>query len=343
MSLPSIALNGPTDMAREMIPGLLVTSMVAMSAAFLGSHYRGSMLLFALLLGLALHFVSDDPRCAAGIRFASSTVLRLGVALLGLRLTVEHVTTLGWHTVAALFAAVVLTIGLGLLLARLLGVDNRLGLLAGGATAICGASAALAIASVLPKYENLERDTTLTIVGVTTLSTVAMVTYPLITHWLGFDALDSGKFIGATIHDVAQVVGAGYSLSTEAGDAATLIKLMRVAFLMPVLVMIALVLRKSSSHQSCLSGSEARTPLLPWFTVGFVLLMLVNSTGWVPAKVQAGASDLSQVFLVLAIAGVGLKTSLKDVTRLGWRPVLLVVLVTLGLAAMCAMFLLFTK
>jgi uncharacterized integral membrane protein (TIGR00698 family) len=331
--MTTLAPGAALEFTKKLVPGLLVTALVAMAAAFLGSHYKGSMLLFALLLGLALHFVSEDKRCSAGIQFASSTVLRLGVALLGLRLTIDHVVTLGWQTVVALMVAVSLTIALGLLLARLFKVESSLGVLIGGATAICGASAALAISSVLPKNSHLVRDTTLTVVGVTTLSTMAMVVYPLITQWLGFDAVMSGKFIGATIHDVAQVVGAGYSLSPEAGDAATITKLMRVAFLMPVLVVISLVVR-AGKPGSADAGSAAKTPLLPWFTVAFVGLMLFNSTGWVPTKVQSGASDLSQAFLVLAIAGVGLKTSLKEVTQLGWRPVAMIFLVTLGLALM---------
>lgn len=329
------------EFTKTLVPGLLVTALVGMAAAFLGSHYKGSMLLFALLLGLALHFISEDTRCAIGIQFASSTVLRLGVALLGLRLTIDHVVTLGWQTVVALLAAVSLTIALGLLLARLFKVRTSLGVLIGGATAICGASAALAISSVLPKDANLERDTTLTVVGVTTLSTVAMVVYPLITQWLGFDAVMAGKFIGATIHDVAQVVGAGYSLSPEAGDAATITKLMRVAFLMPVLVVISLVVRLRMSG-AVGAGSAAKTPLLPWFTVVFVVLMLINSTGWIPVAVQSAASNVSQAFLVLAIAGVGLKTSLRDVTRLGWRPVAMIFLVTLGLAFLTGAYLMAT-
>ncbi len=321
---------------KTLVPGLMVTALVAMAAAFLGSHYKGSMLLFALLLGLALHFVSEDKRCSAGIQFASSTVLRLGVALLGLRLTIHHVATLGWQTVIALMVAVGLTIALGLLLARLLKVESSLGVLIGGATAICGASAALAISSVLPKSAHLERDTALTVVGVTTLSTMAMVVYPLITRWMGFDSVTAGKFIGATIHDVAQVVGAGYSLSQEAGDAATITKLMRVALLMPVLVAVSLVVRAriTGTPGSAGAGVASKTPLLPWFTVAFVALMLINSTGWVPVRMQSGASDLSQAFWVLAIAGVGLKTSWKEVTQLGWRPVAMIFLVTLGLAVM---------
>ena len=317
--------------AKSLVPGLLVAALVAMAAAFLGGHYKGSMLLFALLLGLALHFLSEDQRCAAGIQFASSTVLRIGVALLGLRLTIDHVVTLGWQTVLALMVSVGLTIALGLLLARLFKVGSNLGVLIGGATAICGASAALAIASVLPKSASLERDTALTVVGVTTLSTMAMVVYPIITQWLGFDSVMAGQFIGATIHDVAQVVGAGYSLSQSAGDAATITKLMRVAFLMPVLVVISLVVR---AHMAKSIGAErtVKTPLLPWFAVVFLVLMLINSTGWVPSLIQSAASDVSQAFLVLAIAGVGLKTSLKEVTQLGWRPVAMIFLVTLGLA-----------
>jgi len=334
--MTTLAPGTAIELTKKLVPGLLVTALVAMAAAFLGSHYKGSMLLFALLLGLALHFISEDKRCAAGIQFASSTVLRIGVALLGFRLTIDHVVTLGWQTVMALLVAVSLTIALGLLLARLFKVDSSLGVLIGGATAICGASAALAISSVLPKNPHLERDTTLTVVGVTTLSTAAMVVYPLITQWLGFDAVIAGKFIGATIHDVAQVVGAGYSLSPEAGDAATITKLMRVAFLMPVLVVISLVVRHRKKVTAGVAGSGAatKTPLLPWFTVAFVVLMLVNSTGWVPAAVQSGASTLSQAFLVLAIAGVGLKTSLQEITQLGWRPVVMIFLVTLGLAFM---------
>ena len=317
--------------ANSLVPGLLVAALVAMAAAFLGGHYKGSMLLFALLLGLALHFLSEDQRCAAGIQFASSTVLRIGVALLGLRLTIDHVVTLGWQTVLALMVSVGLTIALGLLLARLFKVGSNLGVLIGGATAICGASAALAIASVLPKSASLERDTALTVVGVTTLSTMAMVVYPIITQWLGFDSVMAGQFIGATIHDVAQVVGAGYSLSQSAGDAATITKLMRVAFLMPVLVVISLVVR---AHMAKSIGAErtVKTPLLPWFAVVFLVLMLINSTGWVPSLIQSAASDVSQAFLVLAIAGVGLKTSLQEVTQLGWRPVAMIFLVTLGLA-----------
>ena len=290
------------------------------------------MLLFALLLGMALNFLTEDKRLAPGIQFVAGSVLRIGVALLGLRLTLENVSVLGLPTVLALAMGVTATVLAGVVFAGMLGLERDLGLLAGGATAICGASAALAIASVLPQREGHEKRTTLVVIGVTALSTAAMVFYPTLTVWLGLDNTRAGIFIGATIHDVAQVVGAGFSLSREAGDAATITKLIRVAFLMPVLVCMALVLRGRSAG----SGGA---PLLPWFAVVFALLMLLNSTGVVAVAVQQAASQASQVCLVVAIAAVGLKTSLRDVASLGWRPVLLLVLLTLLLAMLAAAFL----
>jgi len=328
----TLSLAAGRDAARRLFPGLAVALLVGMAAAFLGGHYKGSMLLFALLLGMALNFLSEDARMQAGIQFAAGTVLRIGVALLGLRLTLDNVASLGGATVLALALAVVATVLAGLALARLLGQDRDLGLLIGGATAICGASAALAIASVLPQRPGQEQRTTLAVIGVTTLSTAAMVVYPALTGWLGFDATTAGIFIGATIHDVAQVVGAGYSLSTAAGDAATITKLIRVAFLMPLLLCIALVLRGNPATRS-------GAPLLPWFAVAFALLMLINSTGFVPAPVQQLASQGSQICLVVAIAGVGLKTSLREMAALGWRPVVMMVGVTLLLAVLAAAYL----
>jgi len=316
----------------SVFPGAAVAILVGMAAAFLGGHYKGSMLLFALLLGMALNFLTEDKRLAPGIQFVAGSVLRIGVALLGLRLTLENVSVLGLPTVLALAMGVTATVLAGVVFAGMLGLERDLGLLAGGATAICGASAALAIASVLPQREGHEKRTTLVVIGVTTLSTAAMVFYPTLTVWLGLDNTRAGIFIGATIHDVAQVVGAGFSLSREAGDAATITKLIRVAFLMPVLVCMALVLRGRSAG----SGGA---PLLPWFAVVFALLMLLNSTGVVAVAVQQAASQASQVCLVVAIAAVGLKTSLRDVASLGWRPVLLLVLLTLLLAMLAAAFL----
>lgn len=310
-----------------------MASLVAMSAAFLGGHYKGSTLLFALLLGMALNFLGNDLRLAPGIQLASRSVLRVGVALLGLRLTFDHVAALGFATVSALAVAVAATLACGAILARLLNVERSFGVLAGGATAICGASAALALASVLPRRPGLERDTTLTIVIVTTLSTVAMVVYPVLGAWLGFEGTKAGLFVGATIHDVAQVVGAGYAIGQQAGDAATITKLMRVAMLMPTLLIVALCFRQPAEQ------GVRGAPLLPWFAVAFALLVVLNSVLTLPEGVRSAASMASQAFLVVAIAAVGLKTSLREVAEVGWRPAAIVVGSTVWLAALAALYL----
>ena len=290
-------------------------------------------MLFALLLGMALNFLSDETSSAAGIDFSAKQVLRLGVALLGLRITVSQVAALGWQSVAMVVLAVALTIVCGIVLARLMGFQMFFGLLTGGAVAICGASAALALSAAMPQHPLKERATLFTVIGVSTLSTLAMVLYPMFAQLLALTSLQAGAFIGGTIHDVAQVVGAGYSISHEAGDAATLIKLMRVAMLLPV---IALAAWLSQRHQRAQgeAGTGPRPPLLPWFAVAFAVLVAINSTGWLPAAVVQAGQGASQWCLVMAMAGIGMKTHLKDILTVGWKPVALMVLETLFLAVL---------
>jgi uncharacterized membrane protein YadS len=142
------------------------------------------------------------------------------------------------------------------------------------------------------------------------------------------------------------VVGAGFSLSVEAGNAATITKLMRVAFLVPTLVVITIVVRhraKEADLDNPATQSTSNTPLLPWFLLLFLIFMLLNSTGIVPRMVQTAASDISQAFLVIAIAGVGLKTSLQSLAQLGWRPIAMIVIVTLGLALVMGAYLLLSR
>jgi uncharacterized integral membrane protein (TIGR00698 family) len=155
-----------------------------------------------------------------------------------------------------------------------------------------------------------------------------MIAYPMVARWLGLDEHTAGIFLGGTIHDVAQVVGAGYSLSRDTGDVATLVKLLRVAMLLPVIVFAAALTRSRPGQEG------QRPPLLPWFVVAFAALVAVNSVGWVSPSAQALGSDVSRWFLVAAIAGVGMKTQLKDVLGVGIKPVALMVGETLFLASL---------
>ncbi len=309
--------------------GLLVCVTIALATTFIADHYGGPTLLYALLFGMSLHFLSEEGRCREGIEFAARTVLRLGVALLGARMTLEQVGDLGLGPVLTVVGAVALVIVMGAVMARVLGLSRDLGLLTGGAVAICGASAALALSAVMPRHETSERNTILTVVGVTTLSTMAMVIYPLIAGGLELANAQAGIFLGGTIHDVAQVVGAGYMISEQTGDTSTLVKLVRVAMLVPVVMVFMWLFRRSRQD----AGSATKVPMLPGFLIGFVVLVVINSLGLIPNVLNEGMSSLSRWCLVTAIAALGIKTSFQKLAVVGWKPVILMALETLLLLA----------
>jgi len=300
-------------------PGLAVAAVVAIAATFLSVHYGASAMLFALLLGMALNFLAEEGRCLPGIQMASTTVLRAGVALLGLRITIAQVQALGWHTILLVVGTVALTIAAGTLVARALGLGAALGTLTGGAVAICGASAALAIASILPKHKNAERDASFTVIGVTTLSTIAMIVYPIVVASLGLDHRAAGVFLGGTIHDVAQVAGAGQTMGPQVLADAIITKLLRVAFLLPAIAGIAWWVAKGGE-----SAGDAR-PAPPVFLFGFLALAALNSLGVVPPDVKGAVAQVSAFLIITAIAALGMKTSLLALARIGIAPVMLLV------------------
>ena len=316
------------ERCRLLAPGVLACGVVGAASGFLSEHYGAPVMLFALLLGMAMNFLSAEGACQPGIEFSARQLLRIGIALLGLRITLGQVAALGWGPVGLVVLSVALTIGVSIVAARLLGFKGQFGLLTGGATAICGASAALALSAALPQHPMKDRATLFTVIGVSALSTLAMVLYPMLVQWLGLAEVPAGMFLGDTIHDVAQVVGAGYSLSQQTGDVATLVKLLRVAMLLPVILLASLATR--SQH----APGTQRPPLLPWFAVAFAVLVAVNSTGFVPASWQKSGSDVSRWLLVAAIAGIGMKTHLKELVAVGFKPVALMVGETLFLAVL---------
>lgn len=304
-------------------PGLVLCVTIAAAASFLSEHYGAPAMLFALLIGMAFNFVMEDGKARPGVELASKFILRLGVGLLGIRITMQDIAAFGWRTPVVVAGLIALTIGSGFVIARLFGRQWRFALMTGGAVAICGASAALAIAAVIPHNDKTERNVLFTVVGVTTLSTVAMILYPMLFGLLGLGDREVGFLIGATIHDVAQVVGAGYSVSDTAGDAATVVKLLRVAFLPVVLMGIVLALRKQ--------GAGGKVPLMPWFMALFIALSLLGSVVDLPPVLTGPVEIASRVLLVTAIAALGVKTSLKAMLAVGSGHIWIIVLETLFL------------
>ena len=313
---------------RGLVPGVMASGVVAITAVFLNEHYGAPAMLFALLLGLSFKFLSDEGPCGLGIMFSSTNILRIGVALLGFRITTDQVISLGPAALLAIVLAVTLIIFLGLGLARLLKMDWRLGLLTAGSVGICGAAAAMTISALLPKNEDTTRWTLFTIVGVTALSTVAMIGYPILAVSLGLDQQKTGFFLGATIHDVAQVMGAGYAVSDSAGDVAALTKMMRVAMLVPVAFVITIALSGASGGIGKLHKS------LPWFVALFATFAVLNNLVPIPAAVTGWLSSASRWCLIIGIAAMGMRTSFKEVLAIGPRAIAMLCIETVVLAAL---------
>jgi uncharacterized integral membrane protein (TIGR00698 family) len=312
---------------QQMFPGVLVAALVAASAKFLSEHYGAPAMLMALLLGIAVNFLGEEGKTVPGVGFAARGLLRLGVAFLGVRISADLMMGLGGQMIALVVGGVALTIGFALMIGRFFGADRRFALLTGGSVAICGASAAMALAAILPKHDKSEEQLIFTVVVVTLLSTLAMIAYPVLVSQMNMSDLQAGVFLGGTIHDVAQVVGAGFSVSDPTGDTSTLVKLIRVTLLAPIVLIVSFALRQSQRGQS-----GDRPPLMPGFVVGFLLLAGLNSLHLLPPVLAETMAQASRWLLLIAIAAVGMKTNLKQVLGVGPQAIALIVSETLFIA-----------
>jgi uncharacterized integral membrane protein (TIGR00698 family) len=313
----------PNSTWRATVPGLLVALLGTLAAGFISDRYGAPLTLMALLIGLALNFLSSDARLTPGLAFASRSLLRWGIVLVGVRITFGQIVALGPIALLNVLAIVALTICAGIAVARWSGFTVAFGTLAGGAVAICGANAAMALATTLDERRINQAQLTLVLVGISAMSAAAMVLYPLIAHALGFDNLKAGFLLGASIHDVAQALGAGYSYSKDAGDIAAIVKLTRVALLAPVLTVIALFVPRGST--------EGGSPALPWFVVGFFGLAAVNSLGLIAPVVAQAAEAAATGLLATAVTATAVRSPLSQLRDAGLRP-FLVILAATGVA-----------
>ena len=316
---------------KRFIPWLMLAVLIALAVKFISSQYGGPAMLYALLFGMAFNFLASDEKIADGIGFTSKGLLKTGVALLGARITISDIASLGSFTFLMVLAGVGVTIGGGWFIARRFGLSHSHAILSAGAVAICGASAALAISTVLPEDKDKERNTILTVVGVTSLSTLAMIIYPSCVQFFAMSDQAAGIFLGATIHDVAQVVGAGYMVSDPAGETATIVKLVRVACLVPVVLMLG-AFSPRAEQTDAQQGTRFRALPLPGFLIVFILIVMANSFGFIPQTILLIMSGLSSWLILAAVAALGVKTSLQDLVKVGPAPLGVMVLQTLLLA-----------
>lgn len=331
MALPTQQVSRPFSVTiADFAPGVLLSAAVA-AAAYLVAPWVAKALpipamVLALVIGIALNPLSTQARVKPGMAFCVRTLLRWAVALLGLRVALSDIAALGLGTGAIIVVSMIVTLLSGFLFARMSGRSAGFGALVGAATAVCGASATLATSTVVPDYKGKEADIAFVVVAVNALATLAMVVYPPLCVLLGFDAQTTGVMLGGTIHDVAQVVGAGYAVSEPAGNTAVIVKLFRVFLLLPVVLGIGWYFTTQG-----VKHGEARVPV-PVFAVVFLLLCLLNSAmPLVPAllpaftPVKSVLIEASTWGLLIAIGALGLGTSVSTIVALGWRHVATVV------------------
>lgn len=298
---------------RRRYPGTALCAVVALAGSFLAEHYGAPALVLVLLLGFGFAHQASDVRLAPGVDFCARPVLRLGVALLGARIGAEQLLAVGSLPLLVVLTCVPLVIGSALVLGRWLNLPRMQCLVAGVAVAICGVSAAVAVAAVIPQGRLEERRLLGVVVGVTGLGTLSMLLLPPLFTSLGFSELHTGLLLGASIHDVAQAAGAGYLVSEGAGDIATLTKLLRVALLAPLILVLGALLNDRSTGP----GDH------PWFLLGFVALFALNSLGLLPEPLRQLLVTASGACLLVVMAALGMRTSLGAIIAQGWRPMAL--------------------
>jgi uncharacterized integral membrane protein (TIGR00698 family) len=324
--------------ATERLPGLALVAMVAALAITLGKiGWFASTGISALTVAIVLGMLVGNtlyPRvahaAAGGVTFSKQTLLRLGIILYGLRLTFQDIAHVGIAGVAidslVLSSTFVLSWWMG---TRLFGLDRETALLIGAGSAICGAAAVMATE---PVVRGRAEQVTIAVSTVVVFGTVAIFLYPAIFHFiirnhlLAMSSASYGIFAGSTIHEVAQVVAAGRSISEDAANTAVITKMVRVMMLAPFLAILSAVLARTARGDTVREPNGARQSggiVIPWFAVGFIGVAACNSLGVLPKTAVAAAVDFDTVILAMAMAALGLTTHVSAVRSAGVKPLAL--------------------
>jgi len=304
-----------------MVQGLGWVALALATATFAERMSSGvPMLVAAMVIGIAGRTFGLIPSAADdGLRFASTSLLRAGIVLLGLRLSIQDVSGLGAPTLVVVTSTVLITFFGVQLIARRLDLSPGLSILVASGFSICGNSA---IASV-KEVSRSEEDEVAAAIGVVTLSgTLAVFLLPIAGMRLGLSVDQLGIWAGASVQDTAQVVAAASTMGPEALAIATAVKLTRVLFLAPIVAGVSITREPvDSSHRG---DVERRRPrLIPMFVVAFLGAMLLRSTGLVPATLLGGAMNAERWVLAAGLVGLGSSVRISNVRQLGIRPLLL--------------------
>ena len=302
----------------------LIADLIAKAPVF---SIMGVMIL-SIIVGVLWKTALPVPADAAGgIAFSSKYLLRAGIILMGLRLNFSDIAAAGWRVIAIDLAVIVFTLGFMMALSKLLRVDRTLGALIAVGTAVCGAAAIAAAASTIgAKKEH----TALSVATIAILGTLGTLVYVLLFPLVGPDPYTYGVFAGSTLHELAHVVAAGVSGGEIGGNAAILVKLGRVALLIPVVLALGMWFRRGEGTEQAAAGKK-KLPI-PWFVFGFLAMSFVNTIGVLPSVVTDFLIRSSVILLAAAMAGLGLGIQIRDFKKLGRNTIITAVVGYIALA-----------
>jgi uncharacterized integral membrane protein (TIGR00698 family) len=314
-----------------LLPGIILTAVIAGLAVALRQLPVISVLsplILAIVIGAAIRNTCGMPFASqAGVTFSGRRLLRVAIVLLGLQLSFTQVLEVGFRGLLALAVIVLGTVLFSRWCGRRLGVSPQLSDLIAAGTAICGASAVLAMNTVTAASDE---DAAYAVASVTIFGTIAMFAYPTLFHLLSMSDSTYGFWVGASVHEVAQVVAAAFQVDEAAGKFATIVKLTRVMMLAPVVLGIgALAFKPTSSPEE-----ERRMPPLPWFVVGFACAVGVNSVVTITPSVRVWLIIATTWLLTMALGGLGLEIHAGKLKAQGLRPLLLGFISTLFIAVL---------
>jgi uncharacterized integral membrane protein (TIGR00698 family) len=304
----------------QRLPGLLLSVAIALVALGLG---RVAPLIggpvFGIVLGILVrNTISPGGTYTPGIQFAGKQVLQWSIIALGFGLSLDQVAKTGLESLSVTLVTMTVAFLTAWALGRMLKVHDKLKILIGVGTAICGGSA---IAAVTPIIKPDDHDTAFAISTIFLFNLVAVLLFPLLGHLLHLSDLGFGLWAGTAINDTSSVVAAGYSFSKQAGDYATIVKLTRATLIIPVCLVLALATAWRQKKQGASDFSLRR--IFPWFILWFLVASAVRTMGLVPVAIQPALHMAAEFLIIVALTAIGLSANLRRMASTGARPILL--------------------
>ncbi len=312
---------------RQYSSGFLLTLILAALAIWLNKLVPGDLIgtsILVLLLGMFFHPVVDKmPQASSGVHFVSTTVLKVGIILMGISLSFSQVLMVGKYALVLMMFTLTTAFGGGYIFGRLFKVDWKLSSLLSASTAICGGTA---VATLGPVIEADDSHIAYAISATFLFDLLTVILFPWFGKLLGLTDISYGLWVGTAVNDTSSVVAAGYGFSEVAGSFAVIVKLTRTLFIVPIVLIFSYIHARRKLRSAAAAETEEKVniaSIFPWFVLLFLAMVAVKSTGALPEHVVSGISSLSRLFMIMALGAIGLKTSMEEVKGVGWKPMFL--------------------